>query len=135
MLVLDTSALVKRYVDEEGTAEVVRRMEADETWCASSLCRTETHVTLCRLGFEPEVERTLLRALHEDWEHFLVVPLDDICLSRAAEIGCEQRVRTLDALHLAAADRLPAAFTFVTFDSRQGDAARALGFDVAGVAE
>lgn len=134
MLVLDTSALLKRYVDEEGTAEVVRRMEADETWCASSLCRTETHVTLCRLGFELEVERTLLRALREDWEHFLVVPLDDTCLSRAAEIGCEQRVPTLDALHLAAADRLPAAFTFLTFDARQGIAARALGFDVAGVA-
>lgn len=133
MLVLDASALVKRYVDEAGTVEVVALMSGDSEWCASALCRAETHVTLCHLGFDEMVEGQLVRALQLDWEHFLVVPVDDLCLAHAAEIGCERRLRTLDAIHLAAADRLPRPFTFLTFDARQAEAARSLGFDVAGV--
>lgn len=133
MLVLDASALVKRYVEEVGTGDVVRLMAEDSGWCASALCRAETHVTLCHLGFEESVEHQLGRSLHADWEHFLVVPVDDLCLARAAEIGCERRLRTMDAIHLAAADRLPRPFTFVTFDVRQAEAARALEFDVEGV--
>jgi hypothetical protein len=56
-----------------------------------------------------------------------VVPVDDLCLARAVEIGCEHRVRTLDAVHLAAAERLPPPVRFLTFDARQGGAAQALG--------
>lgn len=133
MLVLDASALVKRYVEEAGTSDVVALMTGDPGWCASALCRAETHVTLCHLGFEEAVEEQLTRSLQADWEHFLVVPVDDFCLARAAEIGCERKLRTLDAVHLAAADRLPRPFTFVTFDVRQGQGARSLGFDVVGV--
>jgi predicted nucleic acid-binding protein len=134
MLLLDTSALVKRYVDEAGTEEVLSLMASDEGWCASALCHAETHVTLCHLGFEPAAEQSLARSLEADWEHFLVVPVDDLCLARAAEIGCALKVRTLDAIHLAAADRLPRPFTFVTFDARQAAGAKVLGFAVADTA-
>jgi uncharacterized protein len=133
MLVLDTSALVKRYVEEEGTSDVLARMSADADWSASALCLAEATITLCHLGFEPEVEQVLLRALDDDWAHFHVVPVDDLCLTRAAELGCGQRLRTLDAVHLAAASRLPVGFQFLTFDERQGAAARELGYDVADV--
>jgi predicted nucleic acid-binding protein len=132
MLVLDSSALVKRYVEEAGTDDVVSLMHSDPTWCASALARTETAITLCHLGFPEDVERELVRSLQDDWEHFVVVPVDDRCLALAAEIGCEQRVRTLGAVHLAAADRLPRPFTFVTFDGRQAAGARSLGLAVAG---
>ncbi|MEX2611939.1 MAG: type II toxin-antitoxin system VapC family toxin [Gaiellaceae bacterium] len=133
MLVLDASALVKRYVQEAGTDDVVALMASDSGWCASALCRAETHVMLCHRGFEEAVQRGLARSLEADWEHFVVVPVDDLCLARAAEIGCDRRSRTLDAIHLAAADRLPRPFTFVTFDVRQAEGARSLGFEVAGV--
>jgi len=133
MLALDTSALVKRYVEEVETGEVIRLMAEDTVWSASALCRTEAHVTLCHLGFEEGVERELGRSLQDDWERFHVVPVDDLCLSRAAEIGCQRRLRILDAIHLAAADRLPRPFRFVTFDVRQADGARMLGFEVAGI--
>jgi predicted nucleic acid-binding protein len=134
MLVLDTSALVKRYVEESGSSDVVRLMTEDSLWCASALARAEAQVTLCHLGFETTVEQQLVRSLNVDWEHFHVVPLDELCLARAAEIGCEQRLRTLDAIHLAAADRLPRPFSFLTFDVRQAAGARTLGFDQIGTA-
>jgi predicted nucleic acid-binding protein len=44
----------------------------------------------------------------------------------------QQDVRTFDALHLGAALRLGTGATFITFDVRQAQAARALGFGVSG---
>ncbi len=132
MLVVDTSALLKRYVEEEGSQKVLELMRDDAQWCASSLGLAEARVTLCHIGFDADALIDRVAALRGDWERFLIVPVDDLCLSRAVEIGCEQRVRTLDAVHLAAADRLPRGATFVTFDDRQAEAGRALGLAVAG---
>lgn len=131
MLFLDTSALLKRYVDEDGTLLVLELMDSDVEWVASALAHAEAEVTLCHLGLDTESETEQRRRLRDDWERFLVVPIDGPCLARAADIGCGQRIRTLDALHLAAADRLPRPFTFLTFDRRQAHAAAAIGLSVA----
>jgi len=132
MLFLDTSALVKRYVEEEGTEFVIRRMDEDSEWVVSSIARSETQITLCRLGLDPERITDLQQRLREDWERCHVVPLDPACLERAAGIGCRYQVRTLDALHLAAADRLPRPLVMLTFDRRQADAARSMALVVEG---
>src|SRR5258707_1147998 len=52
------------------------------------------------------------------------------CLDRATDLGRSHPIRTIDALHLAAADRLPRPVTYATFDSRQIPVALALGFTV-----
>jgi predicted nucleic acid-binding protein len=132
MLFLDTSALIRRYVVEEGTDQVVRRMDEDAAWAVSSVARTEVEITLCRLGFGADELDALRRRLRDDWERCHVVPVDPACLDRAAELGCGHDVRTLDALHLAAADRLPRPIVVLTFDRRQADAARAMGLVVEG---
>lgn len=132
MLFLDTSALVKRYVEEEETEFVLRRMHEDSEWVVSSLARTETEITLCRLGFDPEGTAELWQRVREDWDRCLVVPVDPACLERAADIGCRYQVRTLDALHLAAVDRLPRPLVMLTFDQRQADAARSMALIVEG---
>jgi len=128
-LFLDTSALLKRYIDESGTREVIERMAEDERWVASALAEAEAHVALCHLLDDAQL-KTQRRRLRQDWERFLVVPVDGLCLFEAVEIGCQQHVRTLDAIHLAAASRLPDAVRFLTFDHRQAAAARAIGLDV-----
>ena len=51
-------------------------------------------------------------------------------IDRAAELGRTQPLRTVDAIHLAAADRLPSPTTFATFDPAQIPVAVGLGFDV-----
>jgi uncharacterized protein len=132
VIALDASALVKRYVAEEGSEEVIELMAADPQWCAAALCVVEVQVTLCHLEFEATAQQELTEALRADWDRFLVVPVDELCLSRAAEIGCDCRVRSLDAIHLAAAERLPGPLAFVTFDDRQAGAARTLGFEQLG---
>ena len=132
MLFLDTSALVKRYVEEEGSPFIVRRMGEDPEWVASAVARTEAEITLCRLGFDRGGDAAVWRGLREDWERCHVVPVDHACLERASELGCRYQVRTLDALHLAAADRLPRPLVMLTFDPRQADTARAMGIVVEG---
>jgi predicted nucleic acid-binding protein len=132
MLFLDTSALVKRYVDEDGTALVLQRMSEDREWVVSAVARVEAEITLCRIGFDGAEGAAARSSLREDWARCNVVPVDPACLDRAAELGCRHEVRTLDALHLAAADRLPQPLVLLTFDRRQADAARAMGLTVEG---
>jgi predicted nucleic acid-binding protein len=83
-----------------------------------------------RLGDDPDRTDELRRALRDDWERVHVVPVDQQCLDRAAELGRTQPLRTVDAIHLAAADRLPRPVTFVTFDPAQIPVALSLGFEV-----
>ncbi len=130
MLVLDSSALFKRYLDESGRSLVLTEMSADEEWCASALCLVETRIALCRATDEPVRAHA---ALDADWARFIVVPLAHDCLARAADIGCAHRVTTADAIHLASADLLPMRFRFLTFDRRQAVAARDLGFTIVDV--
>ena len=129
-LALDTSALLARYLGGPARDVVLAAMEADSDWCASALARSEALMLVDRVS-EIEHERSALRrALLDDWERIHVVPVDNACLDRAAELGREQPLRTVDAVHLAAAERLPPPTTFCTFDPRQIPVALAIGFDV-----
>jgi predicted nucleic acid-binding protein len=131
MLFLDTSALVKRFVEEDGTAVLLALMDQDPDWAASALAMAEAEVTLCHRGLDEREEAAQRLRLRRDWERFTVVPVDAQCLLEAAEIGCTAKVRTLDAIHLAAAARLPKPLAFVTFDRRQAAAAPGLGLQLA----
>ena len=128
MLFLDTSALVKRYLDEDGREHVLALMAEHDIWVASRLARAEADIVLCREMHEAGTSEALRAELAKDWNEFAVVAIDDACMTRAAEIGCLTGLRTLDAIHLAAADLFARDATFVTFDRRLGNAALELGF-------
>jgi predicted nucleic acid-binding protein len=130
-LYVDTSALVRRYLHDRHRSVVVDAMAGDEIWCASVLVRTEAQLALHRASVSARQQTDLWRALRDEWEAFWVIPMDDRCMARAVEIGATYGVRIVDAIHLAAADRLPRPVTYVTFDPRQIPVALALGFDVA----
>ena len=129
MLAIDSSALVKRYVDEPESAEVSALMDADPVWCASALVRSEVSILLARLATSRTQVEQLTRAFLADWDTFHVVPVDERCLSRAAEIGADLGLRVVDAIHLAAASRLPAPVRYLTLDPRQVLAAVALDLE------
>jgi uncharacterized protein len=129
-LAVDTSALLRRYVRTAGHGLVTEAMDDDPIWCASSLARAETLQAMHHVAATPGQHDALWSALRHDWERFHVVPVDDRCLARAVEIGATFRVRSTDAIHLAAADRLPAPIRYLTFDRRQIPAAAGLGFEV-----
>jgi predicted nucleic acid-binding protein len=127
---LDSSALIARYIDSPEHDVVVTAMDEDDEWCASALVRPEVLALIERIAADHS-DRTPVRAEFErDWERLAIVPVDAACLGRAAELLCTHPLRVVDALHLAAADRLPRPLTFITFDHHQIPVALALGFEV-----
>ena len=131
-IALDTTGLLSRYLDGPTRPIVMAAMAEDPDWCASALALSEALMLVDRLGDDPARTDDLRRALRDDWERIHVVPVDQMCLDRATELGRTQPLRTVDAIHLAAADRLPRPVTYVTFDPTQIPVALALGFDVVG---
>ncbi len=129
-LFLDSTALLARFLEGPSRDAALAAMAADQDWCASSLALTEALMVVDRLGDDPARTDELRRAIRDDWERMNVVPVDQRCLDRAAEIGRTQPVRTVDAIHLAAADRLPRPLNYLTFDPAQILVAVALGFEV-----
>lgn len=129
-LFLDSSALLARFIDGPDRAIVNDAMATDAAWCASALALSEALMLAERMCADPVEADDLRRALRDEWERVTVVPVDQLCLDRAAEIGRSQPVRTVDAIHLAAADRLPRPLRFVTFDANQIPAALGMDFEV-----
>ena len=91
---------------------------------------TEALPTIDRLTDEPVMRADLEDSIRLTWDHLHVVPIDQRCLDRAATLSTVQPVRLTDAIHLAAAERLPRPVRFVTFDPAQIGVALGLGFDV-----
>lgn len=122
-LYLDSSALVKRYVKEVGSDSVVELMSRTNIYKMCRIGFVET-VRAVALGGEPEdVER-----MESHWTSVDVIEVDQVLAERAAQLAVEHRLRTLDALHLAAATALVDDHpTFVTWDVRLHRAAREEG--------
>ncbi len=129
-LALDTSALLAIAVDGAQRRLVLHALEADPVWCASAMALTEALPAIDRLTHEPVLPADLEDSIRLTWDHLHVVPLDQRCLDRAASLSRLQPVRLTDAIHLAAAERLPQPVSFVTFDPAQIGVALGLGFDV-----
>lgn len=129
-IALDTSAMLGRYLSGPHRSVTIEAMADDPDWCASALVLAEALGMVDRVCDLPSDGDRIRRALRDDWERVHVVPVDQQCLDRAAELSRSQPLRTVDALHLAAADRLPRPVTYLTFDPRQIPVAISLGFDV-----
>lgn len=129
-LALDTSALLALCVEGGQRQVVLDAFDADGVWCASAMALTEALPAIDRLTEEHVLRADLEDAIRRTWDHVHVVPVDQRCLDRAAALSREQPVRLTDAIHLAAAERLPGPVRFVTFDPAQIGVALGLRFDV-----
>ena len=127
---VDSSALLKRYVEEADSASADALLRADGALLTARHTIVEVRRNLARLLSR----RALLAAraaFADDLRSFSIIELDDATCESAASIAETTGVRTLDALHLAAAQRVSApGVGFLTFDLRQAQAARAIGLTV-----
>jgi hypothetical protein len=127
---VDSSALLKRYVEEADSAVADGLLRADTELLTARHTVVEVRRNLARLlsGRDLVAARS---AFTHDLRSFSIVELDEATCESAASIAETTGVRTLDALHLAAAQRVAApGLGFLTFDLRQAQAARALGLTV-----
>ena len=129
-LFLDTSALLALTIDGPQRQVVLDVLNKENIWAASAMALTEALPAIDRLNDQPIIRLDLEDAVRLAWDHLHVVPVDQRCLDRAAALARSQPVRLTDAIHFAAAERLPRPLRFVTFDPPQLGGALGLGFDV-----
>ncbi len=131
-LYVDSSALLKRYVDEPDSEAADTLLRSDPSLLTARHTVVEVRRNLARLLTERDA--TAARsAFMDDLAALSLIELDANTCEMGAAIAEVTGVRALDALHLAAAQRAGgAAVPFLTFDVRQAQAARALGFTVVG---
>jgi predicted nucleic acid-binding protein len=105
ILYLDTSSLVKLYVDEPGSRDVARLLEKAEIAATSVLAYPEARAALARRWRErsltPASHRRARTALDADWPRVLSLDVGEALARQAGDLAEHHRLRGLDALHLA----------------------------------
>lgn len=130
---MDSSVLLSRYLAEPRSREAAALISQPTVIALSRVTRIEV---LRGLSFvDSSVERTTTAMLfEEDWRRAVVLDLDGPMADLATAIATQTGVRSLDAIHIAAAVRARAE-AFITFDQRQAEAARTFDLTVLGVDE
>jgi len=133
----DTSVLVKRFVDERGSARA-RALSRRYRFLSSAIAPAEATSAVSRRRAagdlsEPDVADILERMARErrTWE---LVAITSLVLSRAEELIRYHTLRTLDAVHVASAlifqTDTGSHVPFVTADARQREAAGRVNLEV-----
>jgi predicted nucleic acid-binding protein len=138
IIYLDTSALVKLFLDEQHSDAVRQWADDSAKVMVSQLSWTETCAALAlkkRTGqiSAAQVDATLA-ALHQDWPRYQRLATDAALFSEAGALALRLNLRAYDSVQLASARRVfavtGAALTFCSFDRKLNSAAQALGMPV-----
>jgi predicted nucleic acid-binding protein len=132
-LYLDTSSLVKLYVEESGSEAVRRLVSGANVVATSVVAYAETRAALARLrrdGVLTAAQSTSAkREFMGQWPTYLALDATDALCRTAGELAEKYRLRGFDSIHLASfADVARRAgiddTRFSSYDARLNDAAR-----------
>ena len=91
ILYLDTSALVKIYIEEEGTDYVLKAVRRFDIMATHLIAYVEAHAAFARLAREKvlteEEFETTKRYLTKEWESYLRLDATQTLMMRAAELA------------------------------------------------
>ena len=132
---LDASALVKRYVAETGSAEVLELIGKAEAVGTVVISRAEVAAALAKASSIQVLPRdeavSAFKVFNRDWENLVRLRMTEGLVSRAASLAWEYGLRGYDAVHLASAlfwqDMLGAAITVASYDRQLWEAVKANG--------
>jgi uncharacterized protein len=131
----DTSALIKRYVNEAGRLEVVKLLRKNAC-VVSAVLPIEVRSALRRRVTDGTLEKdrlpAILKRFTADRAFWTVIEVSREVLAAAETLSAAHPLRALDAIHVASAQLFAtrigsSAFSFVSADTRQITAAVALG--------
>jgi predicted nucleic acid-binding protein len=134
-LYADASAILKLYLDEVESDVARDVLRGDPVWISACITAVEVRRNLARLLADEALEDAR-EQFRRDWADVASLAIDDETSERASELAEATGLRTLDALHVEAAERAAAEddLRMVTFDVRLAAAARSLGWTVLGAA-
>jgi predicted nucleic acid-binding protein len=131
----DTSALIKRYVQEAGRRDVLQLLGKNHC-VVSAVLPVEIRSALRRRVAEGTLDEkripAILKRLTADRAFWTFVEISRDVLALAETLSAGHPLRALDAIHVACAQLFATrmgttAFTFVSADIRQTSAADTLG--------
>lgn len=138
MVYADTSAIVKKYVDEPGSAEfrdLIQRTDVIGTCVLSRAEATAAFAKAIRSGsLSPSDAEAGRTAFSREWKHYARIRITESLIARADSLAWNLQLRGYDAVHLAAAlhwgERLGESIVLATFDRELWVAARKAELDV-----
>lgn len=138
ILYLDTSALVKRYVRETGTDEVIPLVENAGSVGSASLAKVEMAAALEKTVRQGWIKRKIALQAWQDfldqWSSFTRLNISSGTIERASKLAWEYSLRGYDAIHLACAilwqETLETQITMATFDRDLWRASKKAGLAV-----
>ena len=131
----DTSAVVKRYIDEPGRRQVLQLMRR-HSGVISAVLPIELRSALRRRVSEGSLDKErvpeILKRFEGDRAFWTLVGVSSDVLAAAEVLVVAHPLRALDAIHIASAQLFAARITapkpiFVSADARQTTAAAAVG--------
>jgi predicted nucleic acid-binding protein len=135
ILYLDASALVKRYVSEPGSEDVLRKIVEAQAVGTAAISRAEVTAALAkaaRVGLLTREDAEAARqAFSQEWPDFIRLPITEPLLGHAADLAWDLGLRGYDAVQLAAAvawqDAVGTPVSFATFDRQLWSASSRAG--------
>lgn len=134
----DTSFLVSLYVTDAHSADSRQRVLTARGLCLTPLHRAEWAHAIAQHVFRKALSAAeanqIQRQAEQDESDGMWIPVSipedafDTCVDLGRRYGPKLGVRTMDTLHVACALELKVA-RFWTFDARQLQLAKAVGFD------
>lgn len=137
-LYLDTSALVKFYVEEVGSATIREAIARAETVATTAIAYVEACAAFARRRREGRLSRgdyrRVIQDLQSDWENYLLLEVTHELIRRAADLAAIHPLRAYDAMHLASAkvlqERLQGPIFFACWDSNLSAGAKREGLSL-----
>ena len=126
-LYVDTSALMKLFVDEEFTEQCKKIISEYSEIYFSQIGVTETLINL-RKRLSTQEFAIASKLFEADIATFNIIDFDERISHSAVDISEGTNLATLDAIHLASALKIrDAGIDFLTYDTVQRKAAKSLG--------
>lgn len=135
---LDSSAVVKLYVEEAGS-DIARRLVEDSHIVATSkIAYAEVRAAMARASREGTLSqsdyRRAVTAFNADWPTYFALEVSDHLLTLAGDLAEKHKLRGCDAIHFSAAvilqQKLKEPLTFACWDERLRTAACEHGFSL-----
>ncbi len=134
---LDASALVKRYVAEEGSLEVNELISRADSVLTNLISRAEVAAAIMRASrmgiINREDARKAIAQVRSEWENLQRLPVTEATVGRADSLVSNYDLRGYDAVHMAAAliwrEAIGESITLATYDKNLWNIAQNAGLD------
>ncbi|OGW56158.1 MAG: hypothetical protein A2Z09_03395 [Nitrospirae bacterium RBG_16_43_8] len=107
---LDTSSMVKLYVEEAGSAIVRDVTQKAAVIATSKIAYAEARAAFARKqrddGFSITALKKIVEDLNRDWESYFIIEVTDGIIRSAGDIAEKYLLRGFDSIHLASAVNL-----------------------------